>query len=231
MNLKILVVEDEIIIADNICEILSSNNFNVLEPALTFEQAEKTILSTKPDIVILDINLKGKKSGFDLAKEILTINSIPFVYLTSNSDLPTMKEAIKTNPTAFLVKPFNESELIATIEILNNKIQSQKSTNQLFVFDGKEHIKVDRSSILFIKSDNIYIEFYIENGAKIVSRSSLKKVINELGNDFIQIHRSYIINLTQIEKVSSTDVTIESIKIPIGEKYATDFKNRLTIKK
>lgn len=231
MNIKILVVEDEIIIADNICEILRSNDYKVLEPALTYDQAKEIILSSKPDIVILDINLKGAKSGFDLAKEILNIHSIPFLYLTSNSDFSTMKEAISTNPNAFLVKPFNESELIATIEILKTKLSIERSTNHLFIFDGKEHIKVFKSDILYIKSDNIYIEFFLSNGSKIISRSSLKKVIDNLGLNFIQIHRSYIINLTKIEKVSANEITIDSTKIPIGEKYASEFKNRLTFKK
>lgn len=231
MNAKILVVEDEIIIADNICEILRSNNYETIEPALTYEQACRTVEESKPDIVILDINLKGKKTGFDFANEVLKIHDIPFLYLTSNSDFPTMKEAIATNPSAFLVKPFNESELIASIEIIINKLQTINIENHIYVFDGKEYIKVLKSSILFIKSDNIYIEFFINNGTKIISRSSLKKVNEELGQDFIQIHRSYIVNITHIEKIASNEISIDRIKIPIGEKYANDFKNSIKLRK
>ncbi|MFN6074491.1 MAG: LytR/AlgR family response regulator transcription factor [Fluviicola sp.] len=231
MNAKILVVEDEIIIADNICEILRSYNYETLEPALSFEQANRAVQELKPDIVILDINLKGKKTGFDFANEVLKTLEIPFLYLTSNSDFPTMKEAIATNPSAFLVKPFNESELIASIEIIYNKLQTFNSESHMYVFDGKEYINVLKSSILFIKSDNIYIEFFINNGTKIISRSSLKKVNEELDSDFIQIHRSYIVNLKHIEKIASSEITIDKTKIPIGEKYATDFKNIIKLRK
>lgn len=231
MNAKILVVEDEIIIADNICEILRSNKYETIEPALTYEQADRAVQELKPDLVILDINLKGKKSGFDFANEILKAHDIPFLYLTSNSDFPTMKEAIATNPSAFLVKPFNERELIASIEIIINKLQSNNTENHLYVFDGKEHIKVIKSNILFIKSDNIYIEFFITNGTKLISRSSLKKVNEELDSDFIQIHRSYIVNINHIEKIASNEITIDKTKIPIGEKYSTDFKNYIKLRK
>lgn len=231
MNAKILVVEDEIIIADNICEILRSNNYETIEPALTYEQANKAVQESKPHIVVLDINLKGKKSGFDFANEVLNKYEIPFLYLTSNSDFPTMKEAITTNPSAFLVKPFNERELIASIEIIINKLQTINTENYIYVFDGKEYIKVLKSTILFIKSDNIYIEFFINNGTKIISRSSLKKVNEELDSDFTQIHRSYIVNINHIEKIALNEITIDTTKIPIGEKYANDFKNSIKLRK
>lgn len=113
---RILVVEDEIVIADDLCMILKKIGYEPLEPALTYKEA--LIKLNEPiDLVILDIQLKGTKTGLDIGHHIKTNYDLPFIYLTSFSDQKTIASATKTLPFAYLIKPFKKEDIMSAIEI------------------------------------------------------------------------------------------------------------------
>ena len=116
-GIKILIVEDEPLIAKNISKYLNNNDFEVSGIAYDVEEAQFHLRRQPPDFVILDINLESEKDGIDLAQLINKNFNIPFVYLTSYSDKETLERAKRTNPAGYIVKPFNEKTLYATIEI------------------------------------------------------------------------------------------------------------------
>ncbi len=99
-KIKILVVEDEIIIADNICNTIEKLGYQALEPAINYSEALELIETQKPDLAILDIHLSGSKTGIDLAKKIKETYSFPYIFLTSNADKITINEAKKLAPPA-----------------------------------------------------------------------------------------------------------------------------------
>lgn len=116
-GIKVLIVEDEPLIAKNIGMYLNNHDFEVSGIAYDSEEAFHHLKRQQPDFAILDINLESEKDGIDIANYINQHNFIPFVYLTSYSDKDTIERAKKTNPAGFIVKPFNEKTLYATIEI------------------------------------------------------------------------------------------------------------------
>jgi DNA-binding NarL/FixJ family response regulator len=116
-GIKVLIVEDEPLIAKNIGMYLNNNDFEVSGIAYDPEDALLQLKRNPPDFAILDINLESDTDGIQLAEHINRNNFIPFVYLTSYSDKETIERAKKTNPSGFIVKPFNEKTLYATIEI------------------------------------------------------------------------------------------------------------------
>lgn len=116
MKLKILVVEDQFIEANNLKIILEKAGHQVGAVAKSVEQALLSLEKTTYDIVILDIFLQGNRTGIDLAK-ILNGQNIPFIYLSANSNQSTLEEAKHTGPHGFLVKPFRERELLLTLDI------------------------------------------------------------------------------------------------------------------
>lgn len=121
MKTKVLVVENEVLIADDLCETLRDLNYEVLEPALNYYSAIEVLNSQQVDIVILDIQLGGKKNGMDVAEFIGEHLDIPFIYLSSHSDQKTLELAKSTMPYAYLVKPFNSADVLTALEIaLNN---------------------------------------------------------------------------------------------------------------
>ncbi|MDO3644374.1 sigma 54-interacting transcriptional regulator [Mucilaginibacter sp. L3T2-6] len=113
---KILIVEDEFIIADVLQDILGRNKFEVCGIADTVDEAVQMVEKYRPELVLVDIYLKGKKTGIDLAK-ILTEVNIPFIYISANSNQQVLEAAKKTNPYGFIVKPFREKDVLVAIDI------------------------------------------------------------------------------------------------------------------
>jgi transcriptional regulator with GAF, ATPase, and Fis domain/CheY-like chemotaxis protein len=116
MFLKILVVEDQFIEANDLKIILQKAGHIVLGIAKSVEQALILLEQEKPQIVLLDIFLKGDRTGIDLAKK-LSEENIPFIYLTANSNESIFESAKATNPYGFLVKPFRDKDILAALEI------------------------------------------------------------------------------------------------------------------
>jgi len=116
MKEQILIVEDQFVEADYLRLLLEQAGYTITGIARSVVQAKEMIADKKPDFVLLDILLKGKQTGIDLAKQLATDN-IPFVYLSANSDETILNAAKETQPYGFLVKPFREKDLLVALEI------------------------------------------------------------------------------------------------------------------
>ena len=234
--IKVLIVEDEIIIADNISIALESFGYNVLEPAINFTEAINIIESDKPDIAILDVQLSGKKTGIDLAKVIIEKYSFPFIFLTSNSDELTLNEAKQVSPSAYLVKPFSKRELYTSIEVaLYNHAQKQKvfaknqieETDSLFLKVKGVYQRIMFHDILYLQSDHVYIEIVLTNSKTILIRATVNDVLVRLSKDFLRVHRSFIINSNYVTQITSNNLKINDSIIPIGKKYRNVVLDRI----
>jgi DNA-binding NtrC family response regulator len=116
MGKKLLIVEDEFIIADDLSFILKNAGYNVCGTADSFDEAIQMINKHQPELVLLDIHLKGKLTGIDLARRLGEMN-VAFIYLSANSDQKILEEAKATNPYGFMVKPFREKDILVSLEI------------------------------------------------------------------------------------------------------------------
>lgn len=235
-KIKILVVEDEIIIADNICDILEDLGYEALEPAINYTEAIETIENENPDLALLDIQLSGHKTGIDIAKRIEDEYGFPFIFLTSNTDQRTIDEAKRVRPAAYLVKPFTKDELYSSLEIALYKHTQQikKNNNEnaivkdaLFLKEKGAFNKVLYDEILYLRSAHVYIEFILENKKKIVVRGSLNEIINKLSDSFLRVHRGFIINTKHLRQFDGQTVKIEDETIPIGKMYRQELLHRI----
>lgn len=127
---KILIVEDEAIIAQNIAVYLNNSDFVVSGIAYDDEEAMFQLKQNAPDAVILDINLDCETDGIELAAYINKYSHIPFLFLTSHADKDTLESAKKVEPWGYIVKPFNEKTLVATLEIALSNF-AQRSNQQI----------------------------------------------------------------------------------------------------
>ena len=134
MNEKILIVEDQWIEASDLQLILESAGFTVTGIAKSVDQAQQLLNDSKPDMVLLDIFLKGDQTGIDFAK-ILSIKRIPFIYLTANSDAVTLEAAKATQPYGFLVKPYRERDILVALDIA-----AYRYKNQLEIISRQERL-------------------------------------------------------------------------------------------
>jgi DNA-binding LytR/AlgR family response regulator len=224
-KLKIGIVEDEMIIASVIQDCLKKLNYEVVEPVISFNDAIEMLYTEQPDMVLIDIRISGNKDGIELAEYIRENYSIPFIYLTANSDKETLTRAKKTNPNAYLLKPFTQSDLYTAIEIGLNNFEMQKTMNSkvqtsIVIKYGYDLINISFSEIVFLSSADNYVKFYLKNGKSILSRSTISEMISRLPqNLFCQISRSSIINMNFISKVEKNKVLVNDLPLPITSTY------------
>jgi two-component system, LytTR family, response regulator LytT len=231
-KVKIAVVEDEIIIADHLCETLENLGYEVFEPAISYTEGKELIDTERPDIAILDINLSGRKDGIDLAKYIRENHDIPFIFLTSFADKATFERAKQVNPPAYLIKPFNKEELYTSIEIAlfnyqKTKNEEVKKKDFVFVKQKQLFIKIYFKDILFLKSDHVYTEIFVDKGEKYIIRESLGEYANQLNDDFVRVHRSFIVNFQHITKVEANQLWINEFEVPISKQHRNDILEKL----
>lgn len=132
---KILVVEDEIILAKDIELTLVRNNFDNIEIVTNYQKAFNQIYHKKPDLILCDINLNYKKDGIDLMSEIKNFNNIPFIIITAYCDSDTIGRIQEISPEAYITKPFTEKQLISTVQLTISKL---KNGNQKDIPTNKE---------------------------------------------------------------------------------------------
>ncbi len=149
-EVKILIVEDERILALGLKKKLEKLGFKVTATASTGEDAIKSVKSDKPDLILMDIVLKGEMDGIDAAKLIISMHNIPVIYLTAYADDKTINRAAQTYPYGYLMKPYKERELKANIDMALHKFQHEKESIMDF-----EDIYVDVTNFIDQKDANI----------------------------------------------------------------------------
>jgi DNA-binding LytR/AlgR family response regulator len=231
---KILIVEDESLVAMDMVDMLTRLGYDVLPNAMGYNDAINIIESGNPDLVLVDINLSGTKTGIDLARMLSGKYKIPFIFITSHSDRQTVNEAAATLPSGYLVKPFDAADLFTSIEVAittytSRAGQAQQASPELrmddsvFVKTDKNFVKVKVSDILWLESEHNYMFIVSEKGKHIV-RSSFKDFMTNIpGDRFMQVHKSYIINLDKIESFSHTEITIREKEVPLSRNYKDEF--------
>ncbi len=240
-KVKVLIVEDEIVIADHLCHLLNNLGYTTTEPAINYTEAIQYLKEEDPDIALLDIQLAGQKDGIELAWTIKNEYKIPFIFLTSNADPRTIERVKDLNPHSYLVKPFNKDDLYTSIELalynFNQHRYTQESAVQkqlivkdaFFIKDRNFYHKVLFDNILYAKSDHVYIEIYTSTGKTHLIRNTMNEFHKELPEYFFRTHRSFIVNLNHVEGINSRFVKIQSQEIPIGKSYRDLLLNQVHI--
>lgn len=128
---KILVVEDENIVAEDLQDCLKNLGYTVSAIASSGEEALQKATEMHPDLVLMDIRLKGEIDGVEAAHQIQARFSIPVVYLTAHADKDTLQRAKVTEPFGYILKPFEERELYTIIEVALYKHKVEKDRERL----------------------------------------------------------------------------------------------------
>ena len=220
-EIKIGVVEDEMIIAKSIVSTLLALQYKVSEPACNYKEAIEMINAEQPGLLLLDINLGGQKDGIDVAMYARENCSLPIIFLTANSDKETIQRAKLAKPNAYLVKPFNKEDLFASIEIAINNYQDNKQPeiNQspsILFKDGHDFVSVDWNKITYIESETNYLKIHIENERTVITRSTLTEMQKLLPSQhFTQIRRGTIVNHRYVKKIAFDSIELLSFTLKI----------------
>lgn len=211
--MNVLIVEDELLIAEQLEDVLKANNCNVIGIAQDLDKASE-LLKLKPDFVFLDIQLKNKGNGIEFGK-ILNRQNIPFIYITANAEVATLKDAVKTNPTSYISKPFKNNDIIAALELIKLK---QNLKPKLTLELGNKYIDVFYEDILYCEAKGSYTEIVTQHHT-FTKRINLKDFADQLDDNFVRIHRSFVINKNQVTYKTASSVFFDTIEIPISKSY------------
>lgn len=139
MSVKILIVEDEPLISEDLACILGNEGYQVIGQAYEGGTALDMIHNRQPDIILLDIALDHQMSGLDVAKHINNKYGLPFIFITSFSDKLTLNLAKNLLPHGYIVKPFKKKDILATLEIVAHRVMIQKQKSQYYSLDEINH--------------------------------------------------------------------------------------------
>lgn len=226
-EIKIGIVEDEVLIAESLTRNLSKHGYTVVPYAICYDEAVQMIDEEKPNILIIDINLEEEKTGIHVAKYIREKGNTPFIYLTSHLDAKTLDLAKETSPSGYLTKPFHFESLYTTIEVALHNFRKEKLDQKIVLQTGTIKEKIAIQDILYIKSDHVYVEVYLKERTLLV-RESLKNLLKELPkNHFFQVHRSYAVNIDHVVSFGAGIIFLSGIEIPVSRTYQRDLLARL----
>ena len=217
---RFLIIEDDPFISRTIKKTLEKNNVDVVGIAKDFATAIQLLETTRPDLCLVDIQLKGDFDGVFLAKELDKIQ-LPYFYLTAQTDPLTLGEVSNTNPLGYLVKPFTAAGLWSSISVVWNKYLNEKESVLTIKSDGYLY-RIPEKDILYLEAYDNYCYIHLEP-KKILVPHTLKKVREQLkSNHFFVPHRSYCVNTEKITDIGKKTIHLNSIKLSLSEARRSD---------
>ncbi|HLP54890.1 MAG TPA: response regulator [Fluviicola sp.] len=220
--MKILICEDELIIAEYIKETCIETGFTVCGIAKNRVEAIEKLHIEKPDVVLLDINLDERMSGVKIGEYIAKSTGQPFIFITAFSDVETLEAAIKTNPQAYLIKPVDKPTLVANLQLALYKLNHKTETADVFIDIPveSETVTVNVSKLIHVEASGNYCELISDDAKPRLLRISISAMEEVLNETHVRIHKSHIVNPKFIIRSSSLKVSLrDNRSLPIGRKY------------
>jgi DNA-binding LytR/AlgR family response regulator len=249
-RLNIFIVEDESIVAKDIQHSLTKLGYNVVGIANNGNDAIEKIMELTPDLVLMDIMIKGPMTGIDVTEKIKEKLNVPVIFLTAYADEGTLSRAKVTEPYGYILKPFKEIDLHSTIEMAVYKHQKDAALmkERDFLYSLVENKEERSRDIIFVKSNNRIVKinlkdvYYVETvkDYMAINTATLKYMVHISMRDFeqrlddrefVRIHRQFIARIDKIQSIDAQNVVLENhLKvIPIGGMYKDDLMKRLNL--
>jgi DNA-binding LytR/AlgR family response regulator len=243
-KVRILVVEDEMIIGAKISMQLTNLGYEVSGLLSRGEDVPYHVLENKPDIILLDINLKGGLDGIETAKLLSIQGNTPIIFLTANSDEATFNRAKTVKPAAFISKPYKQLDLQRAIELTISRMEEKPMVpdsgeteleerpsflnDRMFVRTKERMVKIMFDDVLFIEAVRNYSRIITKNTEYLLS-ITLKIIEDKLpASVFVRIHRSYLVNIKMIDEVGENHVIIGQREIPMSGGLKDNLLQRIT---
>lgn len=232
--IKVLIVEDQWLIAQDIKIKLEDHNFKVMSIVTSGEKALEVVASSPPDLILMDIQLAGELDGIATAEKIVQNYAIPIVYLSDFVDQETVNRAKKTNPANYLSKPFKKEDLLRALEIAYYNASQQKSKlperladRILIRTDNNTADMISYAEIVYIEAARSY-SYVHTTGKKYTLSNSMKKVLEKLKNpDFVRVHRSYVVNLNHITGIEGNIIRMGGHKVEMSSSYKNSLLEKI----
>ena len=227
---RILLLEDEFIIAETLRRHLERNGHQVVRQAISFAEAVDGLRLDDPELALLDIRVSGDKSGIDFARHLRTLpRPMPFIFLTSQMDVKHIDEVKQTMPSGYLGKPVQVDSLLATIEVVMHNHRTQATPTELITLhDGKTTHRIPADTLEYVEADHVYVRVHLADGSSLMLRSTLGDLVRELGDGcLLQTHRSYAVNPGKITRYEKEFVYVGHSRIPVSRSRRQEVSSRL----
>lgn len=249
-NISVYIVEDESIVAKDIQRSLIKLGYTVLGISNNGQDAVKKIVDLEPNIILMDIMIKGTMTGIEVADLIKKNYNIPVIFLTAYADEDTLTKAKSAEPYGYVLKPFKEIDLQSTIEmaVYKHKKDTEVIKERDFLYSLVENKDDGIQDLLFVKSNSRLVKlnlkdiYYVEAlkdyvvlntlNSRYTIHSTMKEIEKKLDNgDFIRVHRSFITRVEKIQTIENHTVVLEDNKkvIPIGGSYRDELLAKLNM--
>jgi len=243
----ILIVEDELIIARHMQIVLENKGYKICVIARCGEQALEIIKKDKPDLVLMDIHLKGNIDGITTARTINRLYSLPVIFVTEQDNEDVFRTANETHPKNYLTKPFTDNALFRAVELAIQQPETQQANPSFDQIESKvndavfiitsENVskKLPFKDILYIESNTVYSKIYFKEEGNTkdsyynISYSS-NVVVAKLGYpELVKVHRSFHVNIQRIEGIKNAEISLQgtSTTIPVGQEFKKSFNKKL----
>jgi DNA-binding LytR/AlgR family response regulator len=244
---NVLIAENKSVFVDTLKPFIDQKGHTIIDVKDNAEEFLHTTMSTKPDILLMEIALEGSMNGIEVAKRLRDSGlHIPIIFITNLQETSLFERAKQVNAFAYIVKPFIEEDLHRTIELslqvyrhFTNQMEIQPeakhkfvlSNNNFFVKSGDKLEKVCIDEIAYISIEDRYLNVYT-SARKYVLRITLKEFMTRLPADiFAQVHRDYVINLNHIQYINAKDseVCVLGKYIPVSKRHKDYLMEHLNI--
>ncbi len=229
------------IVGTHISMVLTEAGYDVNGILPSAEAALNHLKAHTPDLVLMDINLKGEMDGIEAARHIYEQNRLPVIFLTANSDPGTFERAKEAFPHAFISKPFQPDALLQAIELATYRAREEAPveaspeetpvplSDRIFVRDKGKMVKISLEDIHFVKAERNYCTI-VTDGKSYTLSLPLKTFEDRVPSAlFCRVHRSYLVNLQQVEGLDEHYVFCHNEAIPVSKAYKKDLTQRLNV--
>ncbi len=241
-SLRILIIEDNLIEANDICETLERAGHIVTTIARNYSEAMHSVRQTMPDLALVDIKLEDSSlDGISITKELRKDYQMPVLYLTASSEYETFQRAKRTQPAAYLLKPIRHAELALQIELayynyrINQvEVNQLAPSNDLYVYLNKGYQRVAKDNIVFLEGGGAYVKLFLADPpiAHLLSVNIgyLEQYLKT--PNFYRLSRSVLINLNYLERLETESIIMRHAPIPLplpkGSPNRTELLKRIT---
>lgn len=245
-KVRLLIVEDELLIATEMASMLQDNGYAVLEIVDNTKDARRALEMYELDVILVDINLKGEEDGISLANYISNKYAIPVIFITSLIDSKTVNRALQSKPSAFLVKPYNDHELRIAIEVAffnfenkkvantDDRIETQHShyllNQHFFIKENNRLERVKLEDVLWIKAEGSYVNIATAQKEYLLTTDTLGSIMKKMDCPWLmRVHRSFAVNFNEVEAIEGNNLHLNKKNIPIGKNYRSVIKRQFNI--
>lgn len=231
---RILIVEDEPLIAEDLRAHLEELGHEVCAVCDNALDAMAEVAARKPDLLLLDINLGDGPDGVQLAEKVRAKHTTPFIFVTSHSDKATLERVKPLRPAGFIIKPFDENDLRTQIELAlaryANEVEATEAPTEaqrhdfviadsIFIREKGRLVKVAIDDIHYAEADDNYVTLFTPS-KKYVITSTLAAVEEKLKSPHhLRIHRSYLVDTRRITTVEEGYVRLGAQSLPVGKTH------------